>query len=763
MNALHETLGVLLLDVLRVSWQAAALVLLILGAQWLLRNRISAAWRHALWGVLLLRLVLLWSVPAPFSVYSALPDGDAPAPAADMAEAPPIVLDPSNSAAPAPSGQAGVVLPIPKPPSLLTDQPRRAWPISALQAATVLWLSGAGLVLLVVFVQSRRMTARVAGRRLLTDPRILEVLEECKQEMGVSNWLPVVVTPQVGAPALLGVIRPRLLLPVGLIESASSDHLRHIFLHELAHLKRHDILTSWLFHLLLAVHWFNPVLWWAQRRITADRELACDARVLTVLGPDDRRGYGHTLLDQAQQTGRPVWCPGLAGVLEGKTRVERRIDMITTFRASSKRGAALAAAVFVVLGAVALTEAQDSAATDLYITPASIYAFLADNGGAMIAARITNTGPEKVVGHVAFYEGDPDAGGKLIGRGGLDIPAGGSGVEAIMWPVTSGEYTVYAVVDPDNSVAESNEDNNRAQRKIVSKMQPTFSMESVGDVLADKTIVPGRGLQALGIGDSKQDVLAALGAPEKGSTNDWLIYKDQYGLDFVLYKDGSELIGEMRFNPGFDGKTPGGAGFGDSLDLALQESGGALKHVKAAPEQTHGVTLGVDRVLYEQQHGEVTSAYKFIDANKGILYWADADKRITQIVVFRPKGESSDERVGKGRQLNERRDFPTTVFFFTAKDEVEAKDAGQLLDLLNEHIRGAGRTHHYRHDLVDGKPVGTICADDAEKFEEVIAQNPNVRLLASQECKDAEAFEKYLNMSKEERVSMFAAFLKNQW
>jgi bla regulator protein BlaR1 len=58
--------------VLHVSWQAALLILLIVTVQWLLRGRISAAWRHAMWGLVLVRLLLLWTVPAPFSVYNAV-------------------------------------------------------------------------------------------------------------------------------------------------------------------------------------------------------------------------------------------------------------------------------------------------------------------------------------------------------------------------------------------------------------------------------------------------------------------------------------------------------------------------------------------------------------------------------------------------------------------------------------------------------------------------------------------------------------------
>ena len=53
-----------------------------------------------------------------------------------------------------------------------------------------------------------------------------------------------------------------------------------VLLHELAHLKRHDLAVNWLLGLLQSVHWFNPALWLVFRRVRADREVACDELVL---------------------------------------------------------------------------------------------------------------------------------------------------------------------------------------------------------------------------------------------------------------------------------------------------------------------------------------------------------------------------------------------------------------------------------------------------------------------------------------------------
>jgi len=84
-------------------------------------------------------------------------------------------------------------------------------------------------------------------------------------------------------PALFGFVRPRLLLPQGMLETYSLENLRYVFIHELAHLRQRDIYLGWLMALLQVVHWFNPLMWFAFGRMRADRELACDTLAISTL------------------------------------------------------------------------------------------------------------------------------------------------------------------------------------------------------------------------------------------------------------------------------------------------------------------------------------------------------------------------------------------------------------------------------------------------------------------------------------------------
>jgi hypothetical protein len=153
----------------------------------------------------------------------------------------------------------------------------------------------------------------------------------------------------------------------------------------------------------------------------------------------------------------------------------------------------------------------------------------------------------------------------------------------------------------------------------------------------DNTIIEGQGLEAIKIGDRLDKITKLYGEPDYRNDDEdliWLDYRDSDGIDFLVLNQTQKII-EMRFNPGYDGSTTSGIAIGSSLDDALNASGGALNTYQANQTETHSVSLGSDRVLYEQYIDGNLTSYKFIDSKKGILYWANEDKEITQIVVFR--------------------------------------------------------------------------------------------------------------------------------
>lgn len=87
-------------------------------------------------------------------------------------------------------------------------------------------------------------------------------------------------SPAGTGPALVGLLRPRLCLAEDFEACFSPAEQALILAHEAVHQQRRDNLSQLLAHLICALHWFNPLVWWGLRRLRADQELACDARVL---------------------------------------------------------------------------------------------------------------------------------------------------------------------------------------------------------------------------------------------------------------------------------------------------------------------------------------------------------------------------------------------------------------------------------------------------------------------------------------------------
>ncbi len=237
----------------------------------------------------------------------------------------------------------------------------------------------------------------------MTDQKILDLLEDCKAEMGIRTTLGVVATDKVKSACLFGFVRPRLLLPKGMIEALNREELRYVFLHELGHLKRHDIWLGWLTSILQALHWFNPLIWLAFYRIRADRELACDALVLGRTQADESRDYGRTIVSLLERFSRPQVLPALAGILETKSQLKRRITMIAKSKKSSPVQRAAAVLIFAVLASVGLTDAYPAPPPLEFGTPVNL--------GPNINTSSRDAGPTISADGCTIYFGSERAGG----------------------------------------------------------------------------------------------------------------------------------------------------------------------------------------------------------------------------------------------------------------------------------------------------------------------------------------------------------------
>ena len=159
----------------------------------------------------------------------------------------------------------------------------------------------------------------------------------------------VYICDDIASPFILGVLHPRIYLPSGLTGATLESVLRH----ERAHLKRRDHWWKPLAHVLIAVYWFNPLLWAAYVLLCRDIELACDERVVRDMTREDRAAYSQALLQcSLNRRRRLVLCP----LAFGEVGVRTRVKSVLRYRRPAVWLSAAAVLLCVALAVTFLTE-----------------------------------------------------------------------------------------------------------------------------------------------------------------------------------------------------------------------------------------------------------------------------------------------------------------------------------------------------------------------------------------------------------------------
>jgi len=363
---------------LKTSLQGSLLICLILLVKSVLRGRLPIRWHYYLWFLLLVRLAMPWAPQSRISIFNLVPQYSSPGRVeavsendnADDAEAHTTAKSLSTQETtqyPAVADKQGTEQPKPATiPTVVdsgaafsdTDASTQSVAGRLVRILPLVWLIGAAGLGGYVAVRNFSLWRTIKRERPVTDQEILDLLEDCKMQMRVETIVGVVVTDRVKSPALFGFVRPRLLLPQGLIEALDLEELHYVFLHELAHLKRRDIYLGWLVSLLQVMHWFNPLIWFALRRMRTDQELACDGLVLSTMATDEPPKYGRTIVNLFERFSQVTYMPSIAGILEDKSQLERRIKMIARFKKNSYQWSPLAVVLIIVLGCVSLPDAK---------------------------------------------------------------------------------------------------------------------------------------------------------------------------------------------------------------------------------------------------------------------------------------------------------------------------------------------------------------------------------------------------------------------
>lgn len=221
---------------------------------------------------------------------------------------------------------------------------------------TAFWAGGALLVLGTRLWSGRRLRRALEGSAVPVQPWEQELYRTLG---GRRAELPELLrTGGTQSPMLAGLLRPRIYLPT---EEMPGPALGYALRHELVHWRRKDLWYKYALTAAAAIHWFNPAIWLLARAVERDCELSCDEAVAWPLSPEERAGYGRTLLWAAErQIGPPN---GLSASLWSQKQVlkERLYAVMKPNQISKMTVALLAAAVLSLSAASAALGAYNGA------------------------------------------------------------------------------------------------------------------------------------------------------------------------------------------------------------------------------------------------------------------------------------------------------------------------------------------------------------------------------------------------------------------
>ncbi|MBD8499580.1 M56 family metallopeptidase [Paenibacillus arenosi] len=365
--------------VIRGSFMASILVVLVLFLQFFLKKKLEARWMYLLWLPVALRLLLPWTPESSLSIYNILPEklvtlgiqqqNQAPllssgawmqsAGKGEIAVEESLFSSPENSKS---LDQTSSLIDQ-RPASALANESSLRWKTSVVTILLLIWLSGVVLLAAKTGYEQTRLKQALRAGRTIETPQLLALFQETKNLIGVTKKVQFVASERIPGPAVVGFYKPVVVISPQLLVTLRQEQLQYILAHECAHIRRQDVAVNWILHIILIFHWFNPFIWLALFKARQDQEMACDAYVLDRLKPQQNHIYGQTIIHVLEHFAGNRQQPGLAGMSSTHEQMKRRLLMIKHFHKKSYSLSILGISTILALSSVSLVDAKPSASS----------------------------------------------------------------------------------------------------------------------------------------------------------------------------------------------------------------------------------------------------------------------------------------------------------------------------------------------------------------------------------------------------------------
>src|SRR5688500_1426345 len=260
-------------------------------------------------------------------------------------------------------------------------------------------------IFVAVALLARLAIGALSARRLVRgalpgrDPSWRQLLTDAQEMAGVSGTVRLYESAAVGMPVTLGILRPTIVMPP-VATSWSEERRLTVLVHELAHVRRNDVATCLVARVACALHWMNPLVWRAARKLRDECERACDD--LVIRSGMTASAYADDLLDIVRNAGTSR-SPAVALPMAQRSDFEGRLlailDPISPRRAPSR---VRSFAVAVLVAAIVMPLAA--------MAPAPVMGDDDDSAAGTVVFHESEGGDEGTPMHIDEHDGDGESG-----------------------------------------------------------------------------------------------------------------------------------------------------------------------------------------------------------------------------------------------------------------------------------------------------------------------------------------------------------------
>ena len=321
------------MNILQMSFSGAAFITAVVLIRAVAINKLPKNTFLVLWELVMLRLLIPFSIPSMFSVYTLVTHSIA------STTLPEVETDYS----------------IPAMQGLLVTTQGAEQPPADISSSVSMWFIVwcAGIILIALFFVISYLRCLIEFRTAL--PVRNHYVEKWLEKCPLKRPILVRQSDRIFAPLTYGIFRPVILMPKKM-DWKNEKQLQYILSHEYVHICRYDTVTKLIATLALCIHWFNPFVWVMYILLNRDIELACDESVIRQFGEKSKSAYSLMLINmEATKSGLLPFCNNFS-----KNAIEERITAVMKIRKTSLFAICVAAILTVGVTTTFATSAAES-------------------------------------------------------------------------------------------------------------------------------------------------------------------------------------------------------------------------------------------------------------------------------------------------------------------------------------------------------------------------------------------------------------------